>query len=122
MSCGNNNGNQREGNRGLGLRTNTICCCDHRFTFNLTEVGNDRYTLTVTPCELPTAVFDVATITVRENSCNQIEYYQIAINTDPVEIIQDCDLECGICRAITTYFNNATLPTCNNNRRNGLFF
>lgn len=120
MSCGNNN--QREG-RGIGSRTKTICCCDQRFTFNLTENNNDRFTLTVTPCELPTAVFDVATITVRENTCNQIEYYQIAINTDPVEIIQDCDLECGICRAIERYFDDATLPTCNNNnRRNGWFF
>ena len=61
--------------------------------------SSDTITLTVTPCTLPTAVFDVATITVKENSCNQIEFYQAAINTDPVQIIQDCSLDEIICRS-----------------------
>lgn len=101
----------------LGLEERYICCCNERFTFNLTEVANNQYTLTCTPCSIPTAVFDVATITIKENSCNQIEYYQAAINTDPVEIIQDCSLKNLICRCITCYFSNITLPSCGNSRR-----
>ena len=119
MSCSNRE-TQRTTER-FGFEDKKICCCGERFTFNLTQTSNDRYTLTVTPCSLPTAVFDIATIAVKTNTCNQIEYYQVAINTDPVEIIQECDLECAVCRAITTYFNNATLPTCNNRRNSFLF-
>ena len=82
MACSNNQTNNTLGN--LGLDENYICCCNDRFTFNLDPIGDGRYTLTCTPCSLPTAVFDVATISVRQNSCNQIEYYQAAINTDPL--------------------------------------
>lgn len=120
MACSNNQTNNTLGN--LGLDENYICCCNDRFTFNLDPIGDGRYTLTCTPCSLPTAVFDVATISVRQNSCNQIEYYQAAINTDPVKIIQDCSLRDLLCRCINWYFDDATLPNCNTNRRNfGLF-
>ena len=120
MACSNNQTNNTLGN--LGLDENYICCCNDRFTFNLDPIGDGRDTLTCTPCSLPTAVFDVATISVRQNSCNQIEYYQAAINTDPVKIIQDCSLRDLLCRCINCYFDDATLPNCNTNRRNfGLF-
>ena len=117
MACSNNQTNTTLSS--LGIDVNYFCCCGNRFTFNLDSIGDGRYTLTTTPCTLPTAVFDVATISVRENSCNQIEYYQAAINTDPVKIIQDCSLRNLICRAINCYFDDATLPTCNNNTRRG---
>lgn len=119
MACANKNTNSTFN---FNNNENKICCCDSRFTYNLSQTGENRFVLTVTPCSCPTAVFDVATITIRENTCNQIEYYQIAINTDPVEIIQDCSLEDGICRAIVCYFNNVELPTCTNRTRNFGFF
>lgn len=72
--------------------------------------------LWVTPCNLPTAVYDVARITCRENTCAQLTYYQAFINTDPVEIIQDCDLCNTIARAIEIYINRCNnLNTCRNN-------
>lgn len=120
MPCGNRNDNNDT--EALGLDEHFICCCNQRFTFNLTSAGDNRYVLTVTPCSCPTAVFDVATITVKENSCNQIEYYQAAINTDPVEIIQDCSLRNILCRCIRQYFNDIDLPSCGNNRRTFGFF
>ena len=44
------------------------------------------------------------------------------LNTDPVKIIQDCSLRDLLCRCINCYFDDATLPNCNTNRRNfGLF-
>lgn len=64
MACSNNQTNNTLGN--LGLDENYICCCNDRFTFNLDPIGDGRYTLTCTPCSLPTAVFDVATISVRQ--------------------------------------------------------
>ena len=57
-----------------------------------------------------------------------MKYYQAFINTDPVEIIQDCSLEDIIRRSIGVYFNN--LPQfdingcncgCNRNRTCGLY-
>ena len=93
------------------------------FKYDLNQVGENTFDLVATPCNLPTAVYCIARITVRENCCNNMEYYQAFINTDPVEIIQDCDLRNIITRAIGTYFTN--VPTMNTNccRRNtfGLF-
>lgn len=117
MACPNSSNNNTLNN--LGLDENYICCCNEKFTFNLTPEGNGRYVLTCTPCSIPTAVFDVATVTVKQNSCNQIEYYQAAINTDPVQIIQDCSLRDLLCRCITCYFNDVSLPTCNTSNRTG---
>lgn len=54
MACSNNQTNNTLGN--LGLDENYICCCNDRFTFNLDPIGDGRYTLTCTPCSLPTAV------------------------------------------------------------------
>ena len=136
MSCGDNQNHNCRGRhdeerfedgrnsnrRDFDFNERNICCCNNRFTFNLDETSDNVFTLTVTPCTLPTAVFDVATITVKENSCNQIEFFQAAINTDPVQIIQDCSLRDLICRSINCYFNDATLPTCSSNRRNFSWF
>ena len=44
-----------------------------------------------------------------------MDYYQAFINTDPVEIIQDCSLEDIICRSIAHYMNS--IGGCNNSRR-----
>lgn len=120
MACGSNNGNTTNGTD-LGLDERYICCCNERFTYNLTQNNDNQYTLTVTPCSIPTAVFDVATLTIKQNTCNQIEYYQAAINTDPVAIIQDCSLRDLLCRCITCYFNDVSLPSCNNRRSFSLF-
>ena len=57
-----------------------------------------------------------------------MEYYQAFINTDPVEIIQDCNLCDTVRRAIQLYFQNIGIftnnnydNTCCNNRNFGLF-
>lgn len=85
------------------------------FNYSLNEVSECAYDLVCTPCNIPTAVYCVARITKRENCCNNMEYYQAFINTDPVEIIQDCNLEQIIVRAIESYFDNIpTLETSNN--------
>ena len=120
MACSGNTNNT--GRTNLDLEDRQICCCNQKFTFDLTSTGNNQYTLTVTPCSIPTAVFDVATITVKENSCNQIEFFQATINTDPVITIQDCNLRDLLCRSISAYFSDIHFPTCNcsNNRRFGL--
>ncbi len=122
MACNDNNNNNNNHNhnrsrRNFGMEERQICCCNNKFTFDLTEIGNNQFTLTVTPCSIPTSVFDVATITVKENSCNQIEYFQATINTDPVITIQDCSLRDLLCRAITAYFSDINFPTCNTSRR-----
>ncbi|MDE7095479.1 MAG: hypothetical protein K2O23_03230, partial [Anaeroplasmataceae bacterium] len=71
------------------------------------------------------SVYCIARISVRENCCNNMEYYQAFINTDPVEIIQDCNLCDIIARSIAAYFDNTpTVNTGNNcpNRRNSFGF
>lgn len=90
-----------------------LIICNQVFECSLTSTGNNSYELTCTPCCTPTAYFDVARISTRENDCNNINYYQAFINTDPVEIIQDCNLERIIRRCIEYYFKNFTCPTCN---------
>lgn len=117
MACNENNRSNPQGRRNFGIEDRTICCCNQKFTFDLTETGNNRFTLTVTPCSIPTSVFDVGTITVKENTCNQIEYFQATINTDPVITIQDCSFRDLLCRAITAYFNDINFPSCGCSRR-----
>lgn len=86
------------------------------FNYSLQEVSDCSFDLVVTPCNVPTSVYCVARITKRENCCNNMEYFQAFINTDPVEIIQDCNLEQTIIRAIEAYFDNIpTIDTGNNN-------
>ncbi len=97
------------------------------FKYDLNQIDDTTYDLVCTPCNVPTSVYCVGRITVRENCCNNMEYYQAFINADPVEIIQDCDLCTIIARAIETYFANTpaietTTNTCCNRRNTfGLF-
>lgn len=95
------------------------------FNYSLQEVSEKTFDLVVTPCNVPTSVYCVARITRRENCCNNMEYFQSFINTDPVEIIQDCNLRDIIARSIEIYFDNINTfdnddngnCRCNNNRR-----
>ena len=52
-----------------------------------------------------------------------MKYYQAFINTDPVQIIQDCNLCDLIRRSIAIYFDNLeeidTYSSCGCGRRNG---
>lgn len=94
------------------------------FKYELNQINECTYDLVVTPCNVPTSVFCIARISVRENCCNNMEYYQAFINTDPVQIIQDCNLCDIISRAISTYFDNTGYTnTCGCNRNcNGSLF
>lgn len=91
-----------------------ILVCNNLFKYSLVPVGNDAYDLICTPCQTPTAVYDVARIQLRQNGCSQITYYQCVINSTCVEIIQDCTLEGAIRRCIMTYFANMPCIECNN--------
>lgn len=95
-----------------------VIVCNTLFKYDLVEVSDGVYDLLATPCNLPTAVFNVGRITVRENACNQMEYFQGFINTDPVEIIQDCDLERLIQRMIRSYVDDIPEFSCNSNGNN----
>lgn len=103
MPCPNNQQNRRE-----------VIVCDTLFKYDLTETTDTAYELVVTPCCNPTAVYDIARITRRENACSGLAYYQAAINTDPVQIIQDCDSENTIRRCIIEYFNDLPCINCSN--------
>ncbi len=95
------------------------------FKYELNQINENTYDLVATPCNIPTSVYCIARISVRENCCNNMEYYQAFINTDPVVIIQDCNLCDIIARAIATYFDNTpTIHTDNQccNRRNSFGF
>lgn len=105
MSCKGNDYNKHNDNE--VLVGNTL------FNYQLNEVSDNVYDLVATPCNVPTSIYCIARITKRENCCNNMEYFQSFINTDPVEIIQDCNLRDIIARSIETYFNN--LSTFNNN-------
>ena len=53
-----------------------------------------------------------------------MEYFQSFINTDPVQIIQDCSLCNIISRSIETYFDNTNLlnnTNCGCRNNFGLF-
>lgn len=105
------------------------CSNDHEvlvgntlFNYELREVSENAFDLVVTPCNVPTSIYCVARITKRENCCNNMKYFQSFVNTDPVEIIQDCNLEDIIVRSIETYFNNNSFGNgCNNCCNNGFF-
>lgn len=120
MSCGcQKNCNQE-------LNDDEICCCGQLYQFSLTNEGGNGQNLLVAPCDQPTAIFDIATISTKSNSCMNLTYYQAVVNTDPVEIIQDCNLKCIICRAIELYMKNnpcgcGCQNNCNNNRGFSLF-
>ncbi len=98
------------------------------FKYQLNQVSENSWDLVATPCNIPTSVYCIGRITARQNCCNNMEYFQAFINTDPVQIIQDCDLCNIIARSIATYFDNiSTIDTGNNNdngtccNRRGMF-
>lgn len=105
------------------LDDNEIVCCGQLYQYSLTtDSSSTNQTLLCTPCNQPTAIFDVATITTRTNSCMDLTYYQAVVNTDPVEIIQDCNLKNCICRVIELYMtNNSCGCGCSNNCNNNSF-
>ena len=115
----------QEQNCKVNRKNNEIIVGNTLFSYTLTDIGNGVSELAVTPCNTPTSVYCVARITTRENCCNNMQYYQSFINTDPVQIIQDCSLDEIICRSIENYFENIpTIDTrsCNNRRCSfGLF-
>lgn len=98
---------------------NEILVGNTLFNYSLNEEEDCVYSLVATPCNVPTSVYCIARITTRENCCNNMEYYQSFINTDPVEIIQDCNLKQIIRRSIEAYFDNNSSFFSNNgcNRR-----
>ncbi len=87
------------------------------FNYSLNEVSENSFDLVATPCNVPTSVFCIARITTRQNCCNNLEYYQSFINADPVQIIQDCNLDDIIARSIEAYFSNnlGNMGCCSNN-------
>lgn len=85
------------------------------FNYQLNEVSDNVWDLVATPCNVPTSIYCIARITKRENCCNNMEYFQAFINTDPVEIIQDCNLRDIIARSIENYFNNLSTFQNGNN-------
>ena len=105
---------------------NEILVGNTTFKYELNQVNDNTYDLVCTPCNVPTSVFCCARISVRENCCNNMEYYQSFINADPVEIIQDCNLCDIIARSIAQYFaNTPVIETGTNsccNQRTGFGF
>lgn len=92
-----------------------VVVCNTLFKYNLTEVDEHTHTLTVIACPTPTAVYDIGTIKTRENTCTGLAYYQAFVNTDPVQIIQDCSLCNIIARAIQAYFADLQPINCGGN-------
>lgn len=94
------------------------------FNYQLNQISENCWDLVATPCNVPTSVYCIGRINERKNCCNNMEYYQAFINTDPVEIIQDCNIKSIITRSIEIYFNNlTTFENCNKSccRNIGLF-
>ena len=106
MACNKNKCNKHD---------NEILVDNVLFSYELNEVGESACDLVVTPCNVPTSVYCVARITKRENCCNNMEYFQSFINTDPVQIIQDCNLEQIITRSIENYFDSINNMNINGN-------
>lgn len=113
---------------GCQKKREEIVVCNRLFKYTLEPIAENTYELSVVACCTPTATYDIARITVRENRCNGMEYFQAFINTDPVAIIQDCNLENIIRRSIIAYFDNTPCidcggenGCCNCNRGFGLF-
>ncbi len=95
-----------------------IECGDTIYRIRMQKKG-DCYTVFATPCNLPSAVFEICQICERQNSCTQFEYYECMILTDPVVTIIDCNLCNCIKRALTHYIDKIEICPCNNN--NGFF-
>ncbi|MBQ3253209.1 MAG: hypothetical protein IJA65_01515 [Acholeplasmatales bacterium] len=93
---------------------NEILVNNTLFQYNLNQVDDNTYELSATPCNVPTSVYCIGRISTRNNCCNNMEYFQAFINTDPVQIIQDCNLEQIISRSIEAYFDNISFNTFNN--------
>lgn len=117
MACNNTN-NVTPQKKCHETKCKCIEICGMNYRIELVENG-DCLTCFATPCSLPSAVFEVARICERQNSCTQFEYYVSEIFTDPVEIIIDCDLCAIIRRSVETYVNNINLNGCKN--QNGFF-
>ena len=97
-----------------------VVVCNTTFKFRLTPIDSTTYSLCVSRCNAPTATYDIATIRVRTNNCSGTTYYQAFVNSDPVEIIQDCSLCDIVRRAIEIYFQNLEPINCrSNNNGNG---
>ena len=97
-----------------------VVVCNTTFKFVLTPLDSNTYALCVTRCNAPTATYDIALIRVRTNNCcGQNTYYQATVNSDPVEIIQDCSLCNIVKRAIEIYFSHLEPIYCNNNNNSG---
>ncbi len=101
MSCGCNKCCNQE-----PLEDNEIYCCGQLYQYTLTTDAGNNQSLLCTPCNQPTAIFDVASITTKTNACMGVTYYQAVVNTDPVEIIQDCNLKNTVCRCIELYMKD----------------
>ena len=106
-----------------------VICGGVTYKYKLERIGDNVCELVATPCPMPTAVYNVATIRCRQNTCTGFEYYQAQVNIDPCTCIQDCNLDDLIERATCLYVNNLQNTTYNNNnynnrccnRNNGLF-
>lgn len=109
-------------NNGECTKKNEVVVCNTLFKYDLVPAGENAFDLVCTPCNTPTAVYNIGRISQRENSCNQIEYYQAFINCDPVQIIQDCDLQSCISRAIAIYFECIPTISCQSCGCSGLGF
>lgn len=94
-------------------------CCGINYKYRLEQISDEVCELIVTPCLMPTAVYNVATIRCKHNTCTSFDYYQAQVNVDPCICIQDCNLCDLIERAICLYIND--LPVANCNRRNSMF-
>ena len=93
---------------------------DYRIT--LTEESENFARLFVSPCKLPSAVFEVAEIRTKRNTCMQFDFYEAMIFTDPIVCIIDCSLCQIIKRAIEIYLEESDLFCPGNfNRRCCLF-
>ena len=98
-----------------GSMNEEIVVCNTTFKFRLTPIDSTTYALCVTRCNAPTATYDIATIRVRTNNCSTMTYYQAFVNSDPVEIIQDCSLCDIVRRAIEIYFERLEPINCSGN-------
>ena len=92
-----------------------IVVCNTTFKFKLIPIDSNSYSLCVSRCNAPTATYDIATIRVRTNNCSGTTYYQAFVNSDPVEIIQDCSLCDIVKRAIEIYFSRLEPINCRGN-------
>ncbi len=86
------------------------------YRVNVVKDGN-KLIVYASPCCLPSAVFKIAEIVKTENCCNEFDFFEAMVFTDPVECIIDCDLCKIIRRALEIYIEDFSLDCDNNNRR-----